>query len=97
MVFIANLVTQDGETLGMTCADHLEALRRVGGVDVTGTIVVHRGEIPMKGPVQQIKADKAEMAAMGWDVVEADLADLQADWPQHDPIRLGQALAQLKN
>ncbi len=97
IVFIANLVTQDGETLGMTCADHLEALRRVGGVDVTGTIVVHRGEIPMEGPVQQIKADKAEMAALGWDVVEADLADLQAYWPQHDPIRLGQALAQLKN
>ena len=33
VVFIANLVTQDGETLGMTCSEHLEALRRVGGVE----------------------------------------------------------------
>jgi uncharacterized cofD-like protein len=97
VVFIANLVTQDGETLGMTCGDHLDALRRVGGVDITGTIVAHRGDIRMEGLVEQIRADKAEMATMGWDVVEADLVDVQADWPQHDPIRLGQALAQLEN
>lgn len=97
VVFIANLVTQDGETLGMTCADHLEALRRVGGVDVAGTIIVHSGEILIEEPVEQIKADKAEMVSMGWDVVEGDVADLRGGWPQHDPIRLGQALAQLKN
>ncbi len=97
IVFIANLVTQDGETLGMTCADHVEALRRVGGVEVGGTMVAHRGVIPMEGPIEQIRADKAELASLGWDVVEADLVDLQADWPQHDPIRLGRVLSQLKN
>ena len=97
VVFISNLVTQDGETLGMTCSDHLEALRRVGGVDVTGTIVAHRGDLDVEGPIEHVRADKAELATMGWDVVEADLVDLQADWPQHDPIRLGRVLAQLKN
>ncbi len=97
IVFIANLVTQDGETLGMTCADHIDALHRVGGVRVAGTIVAHRGEIRMEGPIEQIRVDKAELASMGWDVVEADLVDESADWPQHDPIRLGQTLAQLKN
>jgi uncharacterized cofD-like protein len=97
VVFIANLVTQDGETLGMTGADHLEALRRVGGVGVTGTIVAHRGEIAMAPPLEQVRVDRAELADMGWDVIEADLLDPQADWPQHDPIRLGEVLASLKN
>ncbi|MDH3397420.1 MAG: uridine diphosphate-N-acetylglucosamine-binding protein YvcK [Acidimicrobiia bacterium] len=97
VVFVANLVTQDGETLGMTCADHLEALRRVGGVDVAGTIVAHRGDLHVKGPVEQVEVDKADLAAMGWDVVDADLVDPEADWPQHDPIRLGRVLARLKN
>ncbi len=97
VVFIANLVTQDGETLGMTCADHLEALRRVGGVGVTGTIVAHRGELKMEPPLEQVRVDRAELADMGWDVIEADLVDPQADWPQHDPIRLGQVLAHLRN
>ena len=97
VVFIANLVTQDGETLGMTCSEHLEALRRVGGVDVTGTVVVHRGDIHVEPPLDHVRVDRAEMAAMGWEVVEADLVDPRADWPQHDPIRLGQVLARLKN
>jgi len=97
VVFIANLVTQDGETLGMTCADHLDALRRIGGVDVAGTIVAHRGDIDMEPPLEPIRIDRTELAAMGWDVVEADLVDQLADWPQHDPIRLGQVLALLEN
>ena len=97
VVFISNLVTQDGETLGMTCSDHLEALRRVGGVEVTGTIVAHRGDLDVQGPIEHVRADKAELATLGWDVVEADLVDLQANWPQHDSIRLGRVLAQLKN
>jgi uncharacterized cofD-like protein len=97
VVFIANLVTQDGETLGMSCADHLEALRRIGGVGVTGTIIAHRGSIAMELPLEQVRVDRAELADMGWDVIEADLADPAADWPQHDPVRLGQVLARLEN
>ena len=97
VVFIANLMTQDGETLGMTGADHLDALRRVGGLDVTGTVVAHRGDIHAESPAEQVEVERAAMAAKGWDVVEANLVDRQANWPQHDPIRLGQVLAQLKN
>ncbi len=97
VVFISNLVTQDGETLGMSCADHIEALRRIGSVGATGTIIAHRGEFEMVPPLEQVRIDRAELADMGWDVVEADLVDPQADWPQHDPIRLGQVLARLEN
>ena len=97
VVFLANLATQDGETLGMTCADHIEALHRIGGIEVTGTVVAHRGTIDVEPPIEPVRVDRAELAARGWDVVEADLLDPQADWPQHDPIRLGQILAQLQN
>lgn len=95
VVFIANLVTQDGETLGMSLADHVTALARIGGVEATGTIVAHRGELAMEPPVDQLRVDRAALAELGWDLVEADLADLRAAWPQHDPIRLGQVLARL--
>jgi uncharacterized cofD-like protein len=97
VVFIANLVTQDGETLGMSCTDHLAALRSIGGVEVTGTIVAHRGSIEMESPIEQVSVDRADLAAAGWGVVEADLVDPEADWPQHDPIRLGEVLARLEN
>ena len=97
VVFVSNLVTQDGETLGMSCADHLAAVRLIGGVDVTGTIVAHRGDLHMDPPIEQVQADRAELASAGWDLVEADVADPRADWPQHDPIRLGQVLAGLEN
>ncbi len=97
VIFICNLVTQDGETLGMTCADHLEALRRIGGVEVTGTIVAHQAEIDIEPPLEQVRVDRVDLSGMGWDVVEAGLVDSQADWPQHDPIRLGQVLGSFEN
>jgi uncharacterized cofD-like protein len=97
IVFISNLVTQDGETLGMDCVDHVTALRVIGGMDATGTIVAHQGSIEMDPPIEQVRVDRAELAAVGWDVVEADLVDSQAAWPQHDPIRLGRVLAHLES
>lgn len=95
IVCVVNLVTQDGETLGMDAADHVDALRVIGGLDVTGTIVAHRGEIAMTPPVEQVRVDRAQLAERGWEVVEADLVDPQAPWPQHDPIRLGEVLRSL--
>ena len=39
----------------------------------------------------QITVDESQ--ALGWDVLEGDIADRSAGWPQHDPIRLGGLLA----
>jgi uncharacterized cofD-like protein len=94
-VFVMNLVTQDGETLGMTGADHLHALRDHGGIEGPGVVVVHDGELEVPAGHERVSVDIEEASALGWRVVFADVADDRADWPAHDPIKLGRVLENL--
>lgn len=92
-VFVCNLVTQDGETLGMDGPGHLEALARHGRVDGPGVALVHGGELVT--PSGHARIDLPDDQPGGWQVERADLADATADWPEHDPVSLGRALESL--
>jgi 2-phospho-L-lactate transferase/gluconeogenesis factor (CofD/UPF0052 family) len=94
-VFVMNLVTQDGETLGMSGVDHLHALRSHGGVEGPGVVVVHEGDLDVPEGHDRVRVDVDEASALGWRVVFADVADERADWPSHDPIKLGRVLENL--
>ncbi len=94
-VLVLNLVTQDGETLGMSGTDHVEALRRLTGLGGPAVIVVHEGELDVPVGVTRVELTAADGQALGWEVAAAAVADPEAAWPQHDPIRLGRVLAEL--
>jgi uncharacterized cofD-like protein len=94
-VFVLNLVTQDGETLGMSGADHLLALQTLAGVVGPGVVVVHDGPLEVPDDHDRVTVDDENAAPYGWRVVAADVADRYADWPAHDPIRLGMVLEEL--
>lgn len=93
LVFVMNLITQDGETLGMTGRDHVDALLDLADLDRSGTIVAHAGSVV--APPQLQAVDLVEDDYRGWDVHHADVADAAADWPQHDPLKLGTELRRL--
>ncbi len=94
-VFVLNLVTQDGETMQMSGAEHIEALAKHGGVEGSGVVVAHEGpmDIPAGHSAVQVSAEDA--ARFGWEVVAADLYDEWSDWPQHDPMKLARVLEKL--
>lgn len=94
-VFVMNLVTQDGETLGMNGAGHLDALARHVGVIGPGIVVAHRGPLVVPEGHEQVVIETDDAARHGWRIVFADLVDEQADWPEHDPMKLGQVLEKL--
>ena len=94
-VFVLNLVTQDGETLGMTGLDHLEALDTHVGITGPGVLVAHDGDLDVPQGRHPVVVDVGEAARRGWRIVSADVADEQADWPAHDPIKLGRVLENL--
>jgi len=94
-VFVLNLVTQDGETLGMTGPDHLQALQALSGVEGPGVLVAHDGPLGVPGGHDRVGVDADSAARYGWRVVFADVADHGADWPAHDPMKLGRALEDL--
>ncbi len=94
-VFVVNLVTQDGETLGLTGGDHLHALRVHAGIEGPGVVVVHDGPLTVPPGHDAVTVDSASAAQYGWRVVTADVVDHDADWPAHDPVKLGRILEEL--
>jgi uncharacterized cofD-like protein len=94
-VFVLNLVTQDGETLGMDGGEHLQALAKHVGVTGPGIVIAHEGPLEVPHNHDQIVIDTEEAARNGWRVVFADVASDKPDWPEHDPMKLGRVLERL--
>lgn len=95
IVAVLNLVTQNAETLGLSGWDHVRAYRLHAGLQRTGGIVAHRGHLDVPDTVHRVAIEADAAAGLGWDLFEADVAHADADWPAHDPIKLGAALQQV--
>lgn len=96
-VFVLNLVTQDGETIGMSGKEHLEALSEHVGIEGSGVVVAHDGPLVVPPGHEAVRVSAEDAARHGWELVLADLNDTSADWPQHDPMKLGRVLEKLAN
>jgi len=94
-VLILNLITQDGETFDHTGSEHVAAVAEHGGVTGPGAIVVHDGPLAVPEGHHGVTVDISNAGRHGWEVVYADVADAAAEWPQHDPIKLGMVLEDL--
>lgn len=94
-VFVLNLVTQEGETLGMSGKEHVDALAEHAGVEGSGVVIVHDGPIDVPPGHEAVTVSAEDAARHGWEVVLADVSDEWSDWPQHDPIKLGRVLENL--
>ncbi|NNC74475.1 MAG: YvcK family protein, partial [Acidimicrobiia bacterium] len=95
LTYVANLTTQDGETLGMDAADHLEALLTHTGIRSPSTVIANRLPVEVEPPIEPLVVDESALATFGTDVVWADLLDVSSPVVIHDPVRLGLALAGL--
>jgi uncharacterized cofD-like protein len=95
LVYVANLITQDGETLGMDAADHLDAMLNLTGIRPPGVIVANDAPVAVTAPLEPLSVDSDVLATYGADVEFADLLDPTVEWPRHDPARLGGVLGRL--
>jgi 2-phospho-L-lactate transferase/gluconeogenesis factor (CofD/UPF0052 family) len=92
LIYVGNLITQDGETLGMDGIDHLDALLRLTGVRPPRTIVANSREIEVFPPLSMIEFDPGLTATYGADLAMSDLVDEGGVRASHDPAKLGEAL-----
>jgi uncharacterized cofD-like protein len=96
-VLVVNLFTQPGETDGYSASDHVRAIRRHLG-PVVDAALVHSAPLPgdlvaryaARGS-HPVHLDREGLAALGVEVVEADLL-APGDSARHDPARLAAAL-----
>jgi uncharacterized cofD-like protein len=95
LVYVANISTQDAETLGMDCADHLDALIGMSRLRPPAAIVANETSVTFPPPLEPLEVDAEVLATYGVDVVSGHFVDLTAAVPRHDPVRLAGALARL--
>lgn len=94
-VFVLNMVTQEGETTGMSGKDHIDALAEHVGIEGSGVVVAHDGPIDVPAGHELVRVSSEDAARHGWELVLADVNDVWSDWPQHDPMKLGRVLEKL--
>ena len=95
LIYVANVSTQDAETLGMDCADHLDALIGMSGIRPPAAIVANETSVTFPPPLVAIEVDREVLATYGVDVVSGHLIDDKSEVPRHDSVRLGGVLARL--
>ena len=97
-IYIANVMTQPGETSGYSLADHVQAIIDHSGVGIIDTVLANDGPLPIQ-MVEQYSAvgsepvaiDSKRLKEMGIRTVRANL--ISRDKPAiHDPERLGKVL-----
>ncbi len=93
IVYIANLITQDGETFDLDGIDHVDALLRLTGVRPPSAIVANVHVFTAPPPLVPISFDPEIVATYGADLVTGDFVDRDSAWPSHDAQRLGAVLA----
>lgn len=101
-LFVCNVMTQPGETVGFSAADHLETLQRHAGPDIVDTILVNTAAPPpeivdayAREGAQPVAIDEDRLESMGVDVLEADVGFAAGDYFRHDHARLGAAVMSL--
>ena len=101
-VLLLNLMTQPGETDGMTGLDHLRAIERFAGRGLIDAVLVSSSEIPghllehyAETGSEPVLIDRAEVEALGIRVVEADLLASGDEFIRHDPPKLASAVMEL--
>jgi len=101
VVYVCNVMTQPGETDGMSAADHVQALIRHGAGGLIDTVLVN--DTPISGDLAEayarqgacpVEVDDRRLQQLGVHVVHAPLA-AGSNVFRHDPAQLSRAVLRL--
>ena len=98
-IYICNIMTQDGETEGMTASDHVKALLRHSGPGLVDICLCNSAPV-RPGLVARYKAedavpivvDKDAIEALGVELITRPLASETLDYARHSFARLAAAV-----
>ncbi|MDI6600529.1 MAG: YvcK family protein [Thermoanaerobacteraceae bacterium] len=99
-IYIANIMTQPGETEGYDLFDHYDAIRRLGGVEKIDYIIANTGTIP-EDIEMKYNEDGAELVKeikkihSGPKIIYEDLIKLKKDYVRHDEKKLAYIIMEL--
>ena len=102
VIYVANIMTQPGETVGLTLSDHLRAIVEHVGPVVTD-VLVHSEALPVRllsqydgEGAQPVRVDREQIERLGVRLHSAQLLpDPIGVEARHDPDRLARALLEI--
>lgn len=101
-IYVCNLMTQDGETEGMSAAEHIAALQKHGGQDIVDICLCSSDPIPPElaagyfaEDAEPIAVDPGEIRAMGVELVQRPLADTGGGVVRHSGEKVAEAVMEL--
>lgn len=101
-IYVCNIMTQDGETEGMTLSDHVAALLEHSGTGLIDLCVANSSLVD-PAMVQRYKAEDADpivvdrerIEAMGVEVVERPMLSGTSIYARHSADRLGEVVMEI--
>ena len=101
-IYICNIMTQDGETEGMTASDHVKALLRHSGPNLVDICLCNSAPV-RQGLLERyreedaapIVVDKAAIEALGVELLTRPLASETQDYARHSIARLAETVMEI--
>lgn len=104
-VYIANIMTQPGETDGYDVLDHVNAILKHSTSDFLNYVIANTEEIPLNilekyimdgsKPVLLGKDDEKVLKSMNIKLIGEKLIDIRKDYIRHDNIKLSKLLMEI--
>ncbi len=104
-VYIANVMTQPGETDGYDVLDHVNAILKHSTLDFLDYVIANREEIPMdtlekyildgSKPVLMGVRDEEVLKSKGIKLIGENLINIRKDYIRHDNIKLSNLLMEI--
>lgn len=101
-IYVCNIMTQDGETEGMTASEHLAALLEHGGPQLVDLCLCNNATLPREmldryqlEDAVPLVVDRREMEILGAEVVCRSLTDEKVDFARHSGDKVAQAVLEL--
>ncbi len=101
-IYVCNIMTQDGETEGMTAQDHLAALLEHGGPRLVNLCLCNSDPISREllerysaEDAEPMVVDRREVELLGAEVVFRPLMDMDCGYARHSGLKVAQAVLEL--
>lgn len=105
VVYIANIMTQPGETDGFSLRDHMEAFNAHSAHRYIGHVVANNGLVPQEilgkyekegsSPILATDEDKAYLESMGITLIEDDFTEVKVGYLRHDAYKVSSRIVSL--
>ena len=101
-IYVCNIMTQDGETEGMTAQDHVAALLEHGGPGLVDLCLCNSDPVSPEllerysaEDAAPMEVDRRELELLGAELVYRPLMDLDCGYARHDGVKVAQAVLEL--